>query len=95
MVIGRTVREHAEATGLSVRVLRHWDERGVVSPSRTPAGHRLYDADDVVRLHRAITLPRRAPPTPTAGAPTSPTASCGGPSPRWSPGSASPPSRPA
>ncbi len=56
MVLGRTVGELAEATGLSVRVLRHWDERGVVSPSRTPAGHRLYDADDVVRLHRAITL---------------------------------------
>jgi DNA-binding transcriptional MerR regulator/ubiquinone/menaquinone biosynthesis C-methylase UbiE len=54
--MGRTVGELAEATGLSVRVLRHWDERGVVSPSRTPAGHRLYDADDVVRLHRAITL---------------------------------------
>jgi DNA-binding transcriptional MerR regulator/ubiquinone/menaquinone biosynthesis C-methylase UbiE len=56
MGLGRTVGELAEATGLSVRVLRHWDERGVVSPSRTPAGHRLYDADDVVRLHRAITL---------------------------------------
>lgn len=56
MTPGRTVGELAEATGLSVRVLRHWDERGVVSPSRTPAGHRLYDADDVVRLHRAITL---------------------------------------
>ncbi|PVZ12869.1 methyltransferase domain-containing protein [Actinomycetospora cinnamomea] len=56
MTRGRTVGELAEATGLSVRVLRHWDQRGVVSPSRTPAGHRLYDADDVVRLHRAITL---------------------------------------
>ena len=56
MARGRTVGELAEATGLSVRVLRHWDERGVVSPSRTPAGHRLYGADDVVRLHRAITL---------------------------------------
>lgn len=56
MTRGRTVGELAEATGLSVRVLRHWDERGVVSPSRTPAGHRLYGADDVVRLHRAITL---------------------------------------
>lgn len=56
MASGRTVGELAEATGLSVRVLRHWDERGVVSPSRTPAGHRLYSAADVVRLHRAITL---------------------------------------
>ncbi|GAA4934367.1 DNA-binding transcriptional MerR regulator [Actinomycetospora succinea] len=56
MTAGRTVGELAEATGLSVRVLRHWDERGVVTPSRTPAGHRLYSAADVVRLHRAITL---------------------------------------
>ncbi|MDD7967560.1 MerR family transcriptional regulator [Actinomycetospora lemnae] len=56
MAEGRTVGELAEATGLSVRVLRHWDERGVVSPSRTPAGHRLYSPADVVRLHRAITL---------------------------------------
>ena len=52
----RTVGELAAATGLSLRVLRHWDERGVVSPRRTAAGHRVYDEDDVVRLHRAMTL---------------------------------------
>ena len=53
-----TVGELARATGVSVRVLRHWDELGLVSPARTASGHRRYGPAEVVRLYRAIALRR-------------------------------------
>lgn len=52
------VGELARATGLSVRVLRHWDEIGLVSPSRTTAGHRRYGPAEITRLYRALALRR-------------------------------------
>jgi MerR family transcriptional regulator, thiopeptide resistance regulator len=49
----------AEATGLTVRALHHYDHIGLLTPSRrTAAGHRVYTADDVARLYR-ISLLRR------------------------------------
>ena len=49
----------AKATGLTVRALHHYDHIGLLSPSaRSPAGHRLYTADDLARLYR-ISLLRR------------------------------------
>jgi DNA-binding transcriptional MerR regulator len=51
-----SVGELARATGLSVRVLRHWDEIGLVSPGRSAGGHRSYAAEDVARLYRALAL---------------------------------------
>lgn len=51
-----SVGELAEATGLSVRVLRHWDEIGVVRARRTAGGHRCYTADEVTCLYRALAL---------------------------------------
>lgn len=51
------VGELAEASGLTVRTLHHYDEIGLMSPSeRTPAGHRLYSADDVRQLYRIVAL---------------------------------------
>jgi DNA-binding transcriptional MerR regulator len=51
------VGELAEATGLSVRALHHYDEIGLLHPShRSSAGHRMYVADDVRRLHRIVAL---------------------------------------
>jgi DNA-binding transcriptional MerR regulator len=55
---GWTVGELAAESGLSVRVLRHWDAMGVVSPSRTSSGHRRYGPADVTRLYRALSLRR-------------------------------------
>jgi DNA-binding transcriptional MerR regulator/protein-L-isoaspartate O-methyltransferase len=55
-VPGWSVGELARATGLSVRVLRHWDEIGLVCPSRTAAGHRRYGPAEVTRLYRALAL---------------------------------------
>lgn len=49
----------AQATGLTVRALHHYDRIGLLSPSRrSAADHRLYTVDDVARLYR-ISLLRR------------------------------------
>ncbi|HEY3506605.1 MAG TPA: methyltransferase domain-containing protein [Actinocatenispora sp.] len=53
-----TVGELARASGLSVRVLHHWDAVGLVSPERTPSGHRRYGPAHVTRLYRAMALRR-------------------------------------
>jgi len=51
------VGELAQATGLSIRTLHHYDEIGLLCPSeRSPSGHRQYDAADVRRLHRVLAL---------------------------------------
>ncbi|MFG3286567.1 MerR family transcriptional regulator [Streptomyces sp. NPDC048111] len=47
----------AEASGLTVRTLHHWDTIGLLSPSRrTAGGHREYTEDDVVRLYQVLAL---------------------------------------
>jgi DNA-binding transcriptional MerR regulator len=49
------IGELAEATGLSVRALRHYDEIGLLSPSdRSEAGYRRYDHADLDRLQRIL-----------------------------------------
>ena len=45
----------AEAAGLTVRTLHHWDSTGLLSPSeRSPAGHREYPEADLVRLYQVL-----------------------------------------
>lgn len=53
-----TVGQLARATGLSVRVLRHWEDMGLVTPERTASGHRRYGPAHVTRLYRAVALRR-------------------------------------
>ena len=49
--------ELAKETGLSVRALHHYDEIGLLWPSRrTEAGHRLYEPSDVLRLQQVRSL---------------------------------------
>lgn len=56
---GRKVGELAEAAGLTVRTLHHYEEVGLLVPSgRTPSGHRLYSDADVERLYRICFLRR-------------------------------------
>jgi len=51
------VGELAKGTGLSVRALHHYEEIGLLSPSRrTGSGHRLYSSEDVLRLQRIVSL---------------------------------------
>jgi MerR family transcriptional regulator, thiopeptide resistance regulator len=49
----RKVGDLAHATGVTVRTLHHYEQIGLLVPStRSPAGHRLYDAAAVDRLYR-------------------------------------------
>jgi len=51
------VGELARRSGLTVRALHHYDQIGLLSPSvRTDGGYRLYDRDDVARLHAIQSL---------------------------------------
>ncbi len=54
-----SISEVAAATGLSVRVLRHWEILGLVRAQRHASGHRRYGRPELVRLTRAV-APRRA-----------------------------------
>lgn len=37
-------------TGLTARQIRYWELHGLIKPSRTQGGHRMYSEVDVVRL---------------------------------------------
>jgi DNA-binding transcriptional MerR regulator len=51
------IGELAQATGLTVRTLHHYDEIGLLTPSeRTQAGYRLYGDADVRRLYEIRAL---------------------------------------
>src|SRR6187549_2942998 len=46
-----TIKEAAARTGLTVPVLRAWERRyGVIAPTRTPGGYRVYDEAALRRL---------------------------------------------
>ena len=48
-----TIGEVARLTGVSARMLRHYDEIGLVRPhGRAANGYRQYGADDLSRLRR-------------------------------------------
>jgi DNA-binding transcriptional MerR regulator len=52
-----TVGALADASGLTVRTLHHWDEIGLLRPAeRSAAGHRRYSDADVRRLYRILAL---------------------------------------
>jgi MerR family transcriptional regulator, thiopeptide resistance regulator len=51
----RAVGEVAEVAGVTVRLLHHYDEIGVLSPSaRSDAGYRLYSFEDLERLQEIL-----------------------------------------
>ncbi|MBI1771373.1 MAG: MerR family transcriptional regulator [Burkholderiales bacterium] len=51
------IGELAKRIGLTIRALHHYEEIGLVQPSsRTASGYRLYNKDDVARLHRVQAL---------------------------------------
>lgn len=52
---GLTVGRAAALVGVSVKTLHHWHAVGLVRPSgHTPAGYRVYSADDIARVHRVL-----------------------------------------
>lgn len=53
------VGELARRSGLTVRTLHHYDSIGLLKPSgRSDAGYRLYNRNDVARLHQVQALRR-------------------------------------
>jgi DNA-binding transcriptional MerR regulator len=54
---GWKIGELAKKTGLTVRMLHHYDRIGLFSPSGyTASGHRLYTLDDLKRLQQIVSL---------------------------------------
>lgn len=51
-----TISVAAELAGTAPQSLRAYEERGLVTPSRTGGGTRLYSDDDITRLRRAVEL---------------------------------------
>lgn len=52
---GMRVGDVARLVEVTARMLRHWDEIGLASPSgRSAAGYRLYTREDVDRVHRVV-----------------------------------------
>jgi DNA-binding transcriptional MerR regulator len=41
------IGELADRTGVSVRALRYYEEKGALKPERTPSGYRVFDESDV------------------------------------------------
>lgn len=51
------IREVARATGLTSRTLRHYEQVGLLRPSRVdPNGYRHYGEDEVARIYRILSL---------------------------------------
>ncbi|MFE4420831.1 MerR family transcriptional regulator [Streptomyces sp. NPDC056817] len=52
-----TIGELARRTGLTVKTIRFYSDRGIVAPTdRSPAGYRRYNADAIARLDLVRTL---------------------------------------
>jgi MerR family transcriptional regulator, repressor of the yfmOP operon len=51
-----TVRDAAERLGVTPRTLKYYEERGLVSPSRSEGRYRLYDEEDLKRFGRILRL---------------------------------------
>src|ERR1700754_4103367 len=52
-IVGVRVGELARRVGVAPETLRAWERRyGVLRPSRTPAGYRVYGSDDELRAQR-------------------------------------------
>ncbi|HEX6763609.1 MAG TPA: MerR family transcriptional regulator [Gaiellaceae bacterium] len=54
-----TVGDAAAETGWSPRMLRYLEQHGLVVPSRTPSGYRLYGLSELNRLRALRTLRER------------------------------------
>ena len=51
-----TVRDAAERLGVTPRTLKYYEERGLLTPSRSEGRYRLYDENDLERFGRALRL---------------------------------------
>lgn len=51
-----TVGQLAKLAGVTVRALHHYEDEGLLHPTRTANGYRIYGADDVARLQQILLL---------------------------------------
>jgi MerR family transcriptional regulator, repressor of the yfmOP operon len=51
-----TVRDAAERLNVTPRTLKYYEERGLVSPTRSEGRYRLYDENDLERFSRILRL---------------------------------------
>jgi DNA-binding transcriptional MerR regulator len=61
------IGELAARTGTTVRMLRYYQEQGLLEPQRTPAGYRIYAESDVDRVARIRCMLSAALPAGVAG----------------------------
>lgn len=62
-----TVKQVAQAIGVSPATVRVWERRyGVVTPARSPSQYRLFDTADLARLRRMAALVRAGHPASLA-----------------------------
>ena len=54
--MGYRVAEFANLTGVTVRALQHYDRLGLLRPSRTESGHRMYAESDQARVRHILAL---------------------------------------
>ncbi len=52
------ISEVARRTGLSLRALRFYEQRGIVQPLRSEGGRRIYGPGELARLNAAVALKR-------------------------------------
>lgn len=57
------IGELSARTGVSTRLLRYYEQQGLLAPSRAQNAYRTYDEDDVARVQRVATLVRSGVPT--------------------------------
>jgi DNA-binding transcriptional MerR regulator len=57
------IGELSMRTGIPVRMLRYYEERGLPAPARTPSGYRVYEEGDVARATLVSSLIRSGLPT--------------------------------
>ena len=57
------IGELARRTGVSTRVLRYYEEQGLITPSRAANTYREYDEAAVAQVERAVGLVRAGLPT--------------------------------
>ena len=50
------VREFAKLAGVTVRALHHYDRLGLLKPTRSEAGYRLYYLRDLERFEQIVAL---------------------------------------
>src|ERR1700692_859848 len=50
------VHEFAELAGVTVKALHHYDRLGLLKPTRTDAGYRMYADADLERLEHILAL---------------------------------------